>query len=576
VRHRATLRNRQRYSSRGLRYAAVQPAATLEGMPFASVDSTPPRLHPAVGSVATSAPIDPLRHATFKRWIWGAVLVNVSGGALVFVFLSFAAPILLSPAATNRLLLRAGTALVVFAVVIVPVLTRVRRNRYASSTAWLQQRRRPTDRERRMTLGAPAEAVRISALTWSAGAAFFAMLGATESATAAAYIFGAVILGGVTTTAVWYLIAEQIMRPLSARALDGEPAGQRFGPSIQIRLAMAWTLATGVPLLGVAILAVGCLLDVGFEPHRTLAAILGLVVIALLVGSFALLVAARSVAGRVTALRRALARVQTGDFAARVVVDDASEVGRLQVGFNAMTAGLAERERIREVFGTYVDRDVADHILQGAALHGDEVEVTLMFVDVRSFTTFAERLRPIEVVAALNRLFERIVPLVHRHGGHVDKYVGDGLLAVFGAPRRHLDHADRALTTAMEIAEAVRDEFGSSLSVGIGLNSGCVVAGNVGGAGRLEFSVIGDAVNIAARVESATRQTGDLVLLTGETLNLLRRNYGDFTARPGLVLKGKSEPVDIYAPTEAGLSALPSRCAAEYQRGRSVSSTNSS
>jgi adenylate cyclase len=282
-----------------------------------------------------------------------------------------------------------------------------------------------------------------------------------------------------------------------------------------------------------------------------LAAILGLVVVALVVGLFTLVVATRSVAERVGELRRALARVRAGDFAARVVVDDASEIGRLQVGFNAMTAGLAERERIREVFGTYVDRDVAEHILQGAALQGDEVEVTLMFVDVRSFTTFAERLRPIEVVAALNRLFERIVPLVHRHGGHVDKYAGDGLFAVFGAPRRCVDHADRALRAALEISDAVRDEFGTALSVGVGLNSGPVVAGNVGGAGRLEFSVIGDAVNIAARVESATRQTGDLVLLTGQTLALLDGDHGEFVARPGLSLKGKTAPVEIYAPAVA-------------------------
>jgi adenylate cyclase len=179
------------------------------------------------------------------------------------------------------------------------------------------------------------------------------------------------------------------------------------------------------------------------------------------------------------------------------------------------------------------------------------VEVTLMFVDVRSFTTFAERLAPIEVVAALNRLFERIVPLVHRHGGHVDKYAGDGFLAVFGAPRRYADHADRALTAALEIADAVRAEFGTALSVGIGLNSGPVVAGNVGGAGRLEFSVIGDAVNIAARVESATRQTGDLILLTGQTMGLLRGHHGAFVARQGLTLKGKTAPVEIYAPTLA-------------------------
>ncbi|MGZ6780356.1 MAG: HAMP domain-containing protein, partial [Mycobacterium sp.] len=321
-------------------------------MVLASVGTTPSRLDSAASPVSAGALVDPLRHATFRRWICGAVLVNVSGGALVFVFLSFAAPILLSPAAADRLLLRAGTALTVLAFVVVPVLIRVRRNRYATSTVWLRQRRKPTDWERRTTLGAPGEAVRVSAMTWGTGALFFATLGATESFAAAAYIFGAVTLTGITTTAVWYLIAERIIRPLSARALDGEPAGHRHGPSIQLRLAMAWTLATGVPLLGVAILAVGFLLDVGFEPRRTLAAILGLVVIALLVGLFAIVVAARSVGERVRALRRALARVQAGDFAARVVVDDASEVGRLQVGFNAMAAGLAERERIREVFGT--------------------------------------------------------------------------------------------------------------------------------------------------------------------------------------------------------------------------------
>jgi adenylate cyclase len=517
-------------------------------MPVASADTTTPRLDSTVGRLTTRASIDPLRYLTFRRWITGAVLVSVSGGAMVFVFLSFAAPILLNPAETHRLFLRAGAALGVFAVVVVPVLIRVRRNRYAMSTVWLREGRKPTERERRMALGAPGEAVRVSAMTWGAGAVIFALLGATESLAAAAYIFSAVILGGITTTAVWYLIAEWIMRPVSARALDGGPAGQRCGPSIQLRLAMAWTLATGVPLLGVAILAVGYLADVGFEPHRTLSAILGLVVVALVVGSFTLVVASRSIAERVGSLRRALARVRAGDFTARVVVDDASEIGRLQVGFNSMAAGLAERERIREVFGTYVDRDVAEHILQGAALQADEVVVTMMFVDVRSFTAFSERLRPIEVVSALNRLFERIVPLVHDHGGHVDKYVGDGLLAVFGAPRRYTDHADRALTAALEIADAVRDEFGEALSVGVGLNSGPVVAGNIGGAGRLEFSVIGDAVNVAARVESATRETGDVVLLTGQTLALLSRDHGEFVARSGLILKGKTAPVEIYAP----------------------------
>ena len=468
---------------------------------------------------------------------------------MVFGFLSFAAPLLLTPDATARLLWRGGAALAVFAVIVVPVLVRVRRSRFATSTVWLREHRTPTEQERVRTLAAPTEAVRLSALTWAVGAVSFAALGATESLSAALYIFTAVAFGGITTTAVWYLVAERIMRPVSARALDGQPADHRFGPSIQLRLAMAWTLATGVPLLGVATLAVGYLADVGYEPHRSFAVILGLVAVALVVGLSTVLIAVRSVAERIGALHRALGRVQAGDFAVRVVVDDASEIGRLQVGFNAMTAGLAERERIREFFGTYVDRDVAEHILRGGeSLEADEVEVTLMFVDVRSFTAFAERLPPIDVVAALNRLFERIVPLVHRHGGHVDKYAGDGLLAVFGAPRRHGDHADRAVTAAFEISEAVRDEFDDALSVGVGLNSGPVVAGNIGGAGRLEFSVIGDAVNVAARVEAATRRTGDQVLLTGDTLALLRRPHGEFVAREGIALRGKSTSVELYAP----------------------------
>ena len=521
-------------------------------MPLASASATPPRLDSAEGSVSAEAPVDPLRYATFRRWIWGAVLVSVSGGAMVFVFLSFAAPILLSPAATDRLLLRGGTALAVLAIVVVPVLMRVRRNRYAMSTAWLRQRRKPTDWERRMTLGAPGEAVRVSALTWGVGAVFFAMLGATESILAAAYIFTAVSLGGITTTAVWYLIAERIMRPVSARALDGGPAGHRSGPSIQLGLAMAWMLATGVPLLGVASLAVGYLVDVGFEPHRTLAAILGLVVVALVVGLFTLVVATRSVAERVGELRRALARVQAGDFAARVVVDDASEIGRLQVGFNAMTAGLAERERIREAFGTYVDRDVAEHILrEGTSLTGgagrgdDALPRHPRLYDLRRAPPSAP-----EVVTTLNRLFERIVPIIHAHGGHVDKYVGDGLLAVFGAPRRQKDHADQALG-GRGVGDCsgrqgrVRGPCSRSASAS---TRGPSVAGNVGGAGRLEFSVIGDAVNVAARVESATRQTGDSVLLTGQTLALLDGDHGEFVARPGLSLKGRTAPVEIYAP----------------------------
>jgi adenylate cyclase len=465
------------------------------------------------------------------------------------LFLAFAAPILLTPPEIERLLVRSAAAMAIFLGVVVPVIVRIRRRHFAAIAAWLREQRPPTERERQMTFAAPREAVRVAAIVWGAAAVVFALLGVTEAPPASLYIFTTVILGGISTSSVWYLIVERLMRPLSARALSAGPPEHRVTLGIQARLGMAWTLATAVPLLGVAALAVGYLADVGFEAERTFAAILMLVVVTLAVGLFTILLAARSVAEPIGALRGAFARVGAGEFDARVVVDDASEVGCLQAGFNKMAAGLAERERIREAFGTYVDRDVAEHILrESTPLEGEQVEVTMVFVDIVGFTSFAERLSAPDVVATLNRLFERIVPVIYEHGGHVDKYVGDGLLAVFGAPRRQKDHADQALHAALQIAGAVSDEFGGALSVGIGLNSGPVVAGNVGGAGRLEFSVIGDAVNVAARVESATRQTDDVVLLTHYTRELLTDTEVEFVTRPGLLLKGKTSPVEIYAP----------------------------
>jgi adenylate cyclase len=214
-----------------------------------------------------------------------------------------------------------------------------------------------------------------------------------------------------------------------------------------------------------------------------------------------------------------------------------------------MVAGLAERERIRDAFGTYVDPDVADRILTGGTnLAGEQVDVTCMFIDVRGFTPFAERTPADQVVATLNRLFEQTVPIIHANGGRIDKFVGDGLLAVFGAPRRLPDHADRAVSAAQAIARAVAATPDFSLAIGIGINSGPVVAGNVGGGGRFDFSVIGDTVNVAARVETATRQTGDVILLSDETRRRLSGPV-DMIERDGITLKGKHDPVRIYALT---------------------------
>jgi adenylate cyclase len=187
-------------------------------------------------------------------------------------------------------------------------------------------------------------------------------------------------------------------------------------------------------------------------------------------------------------------------------------------------------------------------VAEGTDLRGEVVEASLLFLDVREFTAFAERVGAHEVVAGLNALFEAVVPAILRHGGHANKFIGDGLLAVFGAPERHPDHAVRAVAAAREIAQLVREGAAGELQIGIGVNSGRVVVGTIGGGGRRDFTVIGDAVNTAARVESTTRQTGDDILITETTLRAIGPDGDDFEERPAVLLKGKAETVRLYAP----------------------------
>lgn len=210
-------------------------------------------------------------------------------------------------------------------------------------------------------------------------------------------------------------------------------------------MAMAWTVASGLPLLGIVSLTLSFLLGGSFDPREGFVAIGFLALVGLGVGLVGILMATRSISEPIGALRSDLGRIRTGEFGTRTAVEDSSEVGLLQAGFNDMSAGLAERERIRETFGTYVDPEVAEHLLSaGTSLAGEEVEVTVMFIDIRNFTAYAETVQAETVVTEINRLWERFVPIIHRNSGHVDKYIGDGLMAVFGAPGRLLKHADCA------------------------------------------------------------------------------------------------------------------------------------
>jgi adenylate cyclase len=257
----------------------------------------------------------------------------------------------------------------------------------------------------------------------------------------------------------------------------------------------------------------------------------------------------RVILGPLHDLRRGTERVARGDFGVRIPVVGTDETGQLARSFNDMVTGLQERDRLRDAFGTFVDPSLAERVLQeGAVLEGEEVELTVLFLDIRDFTAYAERTSAREVVARLNDFYERVVPVLVRHGGHANKFVGDGLLAVFGAPERLPGHADRAVDAAVEIAQVVDEAYRGELRIGVGVNSGVVLAGTIGGGGRLEFTVIGDVVNTASRVEQLTRETGDTVLVTDATFRLLRRDHGGFEERPAVELRGKRERVALFAP----------------------------
>jgi class 3 adenylate cyclase len=241
-------------------------------------------------------------------------------------------------------------------------------------------------------------------------------------------------------------------------------------------------------------------------------------------------------------------RVAAGDYSRRLPVVQDDDLGALAASFNRMQAGLAERQRLQGAFGTYVDPLLAARLLEQGddVFTGERREVSVMFVDIRDFTPFAEANTAEDTVARLNALFEIVVPAVVEAGGHVNKFLGDGALAVFGAPNDLAQHADAAVSAAVRIHRLVAERFGGTLRIGIGINTGPVIAGTIGGAGKLEFTLIGDTVNVAARVEQLTKATGNAILLTDQTVDALAFRPPGLTGRGGHALKGKSATTEVF------------------------------
>jgi class 3 adenylate cyclase len=255
-------------------------------------------------------------------------------------------------------------------------------------------------------------------------------------------------------------------------------------------------------------------------------------------------------------LRENMRRAEAGDLSATTPATAANELGELAVGFNLMLKGIAERGRIKELFGQYLTKEISEAILDGRVnLGGARYEATVMFTDIRGFTAMSERLSPEEVFAFLNDYLGRMIEVIAARGGIIDKFLGDGILAVFGLPVQSSTHADDAFSAALDMRKALAqmnaDRAASgraSVKIGIGMHTGEVIAGNVGSAKKLQFTVIGDAVNLASRIEGLNKDYGSYLLLSKATYERLspEARGSDFEELKSVEIRGKNERVDLY------------------------------
>lgn len=255
-------------------------------------------------------------------------------------------------------------------------------------------------------------------------------------------------------------------------------------------------------------------------------------------------------------LLKSMKDVSKGDLDSYTIVRSREETGQLSYGFNQMLDGLKDRERIKSLFGQYLSAEISEEILKGNIdLNGSMYQATILFADIRGFTTLSESITPHETIDFLNDYYNVLIDVIHQYGGIIDKFMGDGILVLFGVPIKSKDHADRAVSAAFEIQNRLlefnkdRIEKGSfNVKIGIGIHTGEVIAGNVGNSNKLEYTVIGDTVNIASRIESLTKKF-DTELIIGESVydNLSSKNkYKDsFEKLNGVVLRGKRIKVNL-------------------------------
>lgn len=251
-------------------------------------------------------------------------------------------------------------------------------------------------------------------------------------------------------------------------------------------------------------------------------------------------------------------RIGEGHLDTEAVVDSKDEFSHLAEAINEMAHGLRERERLKTNFARYVSSQVLDKILQNETttkVEGERRKITVLFSDIRQFTLLAESLPPEQVVAILNEYFDRMIDVIFNHFGTLDKFIGDGIMVEFGTPLDDPQQEDHAVNAAFGMLEALKklnDEWKAQnkptqLKIGIGIHTGLAIVGNIGSEKRLEYTAIGDTVNVAARLEQLTKQLQQDILISETTYMALQRKY--VCRNLGLIqLPGRSEPIHVFVP----------------------------
>ena len=353
----------------------------------------------------------------------------------------------------------------------------------------------------------------INVTNWLLGSIVFIVASWPVASKSAPVVAVATGLGATATAIIGYLQSERVLRPVAVAALRGGVPENFRAPGVIQRQVLTWVLSTAVPILAIVLAVVASKVEILTAPaDRLTTPILLLAIAALVIGLFGTVLVAMSIADPLRQLRWALGEVQRGNYNAHMQIYDASELGLLQAGFNDMVRDLAERQRLRDLFGRYVGEDVARRALErGTELGGQERDVAVLFVDLVGSTHLASTRPAAEVVNLLNEFFRVVVDTVNRHGGFVNKFQGDAALCIFGAPIEHPDACGAALAASRELHDELITVLGET-EFGIGVSAGRAIAGHIGAQARFEYTVIGDPVNEAARLTELAKLEPEHVL----------------------------------------------------------------